>query len=162
MRVISLISQDTTKDCTKYLIRKFSMKQEWYTVKDLSGLINYSRSLIFSNFGKSEEEKINKYSLLIDSFSEEEKEELESVLSYDESLVIIKSKAKQQRNKKTKQIRYLLNDELYVSILESMNHRMTSNILNNLVNKGLVETGYDENSNDFIFWIKDENKEDES
>ena len=43
-----------------------------------------------------------------------------------------------------------------------MNHRMTSNILNNLVNKGLVETGYDGNSNDFIFWIKDENKEDKS
>jgi hypothetical protein len=138
------------------------MKKEWYAIKDLSSLINYSRSLIFNSFGKSEQEINNKYNLLTNNLSKEEEEELESVLSYDESLIIIKSKAKQQRNKKTNQTRYLLNDDIYMSILESMNDRMTSNILNNLVNKGLVETAYDEDVDDFIFWIKDENKEDES
>ena len=35
---------------------------------------------------------------------------------------------------------------------------MTSNILNGLVNKGIVETAYDDETNDFVFWIKNENK----
>jgi hypothetical protein len=35
---------------------------------------------------------------------------------------------------------------------------MVSNILNSLVNKGLVETAYDAEANDFIFWVSDENK----
>ena len=36
-----------------------------------------------------------------------------------------------------------------------------SKILNGLVNKGLVETAYDSESNDFIFWVKDDNKKEE-
>jgi hypothetical protein len=35
---------------------------------------------------------------------------------------------------------------------------MISNLLNTLVNKGLVETAFDEKSNDFVFWVKNENK----
>ena len=40
-----------------------------------------------------------------------------------------------------------------------MNSRMISNLLNGLVSKGLVESSYDSELNDFVFWIKDENKE---
>jgi hypothetical protein len=32
---------------------------------------------------------------------------------------------------------------------------MISNMLNNLVNKGVLDSGFDDESNDFIFWIKD-------
>jgi hypothetical protein len=32
---------------------------------------------------------------------------------------------------------------------------MISNILNSLVNKGMIETAFDNKSNDFVFWIKD-------
>ena len=32
---------------------------------------------------------------------------------------------------------------------------MVSNILNQLVNKGILESAYDEKSNDFIFWLKE-------
>jgi hypothetical protein len=35
---------------------------------------------------------------------------------------------------------------------------MVSNLLNNLVNKGVIETGFDSDSNDFVFWIKDNDK----
>ena len=36
---------------------------------------------------------------------------------------------------------------------------MTSNIVNGLVQKGLIETAFDSEANDFIFWIKeDENQ----
>jgi hypothetical protein len=34
---------------------------------------------------------------------------------------------------------------------------MTSNLLNGLVNRGLVETAYDDEAEDFVFWVK-ENK----
>ena len=35
---------------------------------------------------------------------------------------------------------------------------MVSNILNQLVQKGLVESAFDTESNDFIFWVKDNDK----
>ena len=33
---------------------------------------------------------------------------------------------------------------------------MISNILSGLVNKGLVDTAYDSQSNDFVFWVKED------
>jgi len=32
---------------------------------------------------------------------------------------------------------------------------MVSNIINSLVKKGLIETAFDSEKNDFIFWVKD-------
>jgi hypothetical protein len=43
-----------------------------------------------------------------------------------------------------------------MEMIESFNSRMISNMLNHLVNRGLLETAYDADSNDFVFWIKDE------
>jgi hypothetical protein len=42
-----------------------------------------------------------------------------------------------------------------MKIISAIGDRMTSNILNSLVNRGLVETAYDENADDFIFWVKE-------
>jgi hypothetical protein len=36
---------------------------------------------------------------------------------------------------------------------------MISNILNNLVNKGVLESAYDADLNDFVFWIKEEDEQ---
>lgn len=33
---------------------------------------------------------------------------------------------------------------------------MVSNILNTLVNKGVLDSGYDSEKNDFIFWVKED------
>jgi hypothetical protein len=33
---------------------------------------------------------------------------------------------------------------------------MISNILNSLVNKGILDSAYDSDQNDFIFWVKEE------
>ena len=138
------------------------MNNEWYIINDLTGFINYSRSLIFDTFATNKEEaakNAEKYNNFIETLSLDERQELESVLSFEESSAIVKSMVKSQKNKKTKETRYIVTDQLFISILESLNDRMTSNILNNLVNKGLVETAYDSDANDFIFWVKDENKE---
>jgi tetratricopeptide (TPR) repeat protein len=83
------------------------------------------------------------------------KEEFDKILSYQESLVIIKENIKKEKNKKTKKYRYLLNDIIFADIVHQLNERMTSNIVNRLVQKGLIETAFDDESNDFVFWAAD-------
>ncbi|NBT08684.1 MAG: hypothetical protein EBS98_07780, partial [Chitinophagia bacterium] len=45
------------------------------------------------------------------------------------------------------------------TILEELNSRLVSNILNSLVNKGLIESAYDSDTNDFVFWVKNDSKD---
>ena len=40
-----------------------------------------------------------------------------------------------------------------------MNHRMISNMLQGLVSKGVLESGFDSESNDFIFWIPNDDND---
>lgn len=135
------------------------MNNEIFVIKNIDYFTNYSRRLVFDSYGKnSEEENIDLIDYTIDNLSKKDEEELEKILSYEESLNIIKSIAKTQRHKTTKQKRYIITDESYIKILQSLGDRMTSNILNGLVNKGVVDTAYDSDANDFIFWIKDEYK----
>lgn len=136
------------------------INDEWFIVKDVDGLINSSRALVFNSFGQHNEKKdTDVLDLKID---DHDKEELDKVLSFDESKIIVIDILKKQRNKKDSKIRYLLNDDLFAKIIESLNDRMVSNILNSLVNKGLVETAYDAEANDFVFWIKTSENEIES
>jgi len=131
------------------------MSKEWYVINDLDGFIDSIRTIVFNSFDSTN----NNTKDVLTDVKPEEKEELDNVLSHAESGRIIKSMLKQKTtNKKNKDIQYMVNDDLLYSIVESLNDRMISNILNNLVNKGLLETGFDAKSNDFIFWIKDENK----
>lgn len=128
-----------------------------FVVKDLVGFIESARSLVFNIFGKTEQDISDSIDLNIDPT---EKHEIDKILSFDESEIICKEFLKKQTNKKTNHIRYIVNDNIFMSIIESLNDRMVSNILNSLVNKGLVETAYDNESNDFVFWIKDDKTND--
>lgn len=129
--------------------------KEWYVINDLDGFIDSIRTIVFNSFDPAN----NSTKDILTYVKPEEKEELDNILSHKESEQIVKSMLKQQKTKKKNQdIQYIVNDDLLYSIVESLNDRMISNILNNLVNKGLLETGFDAKSNDFIFWIKDENK----
>jgi Tfp pilus assembly pilus retraction ATPase PilT len=133
------------------------MDEEWYVIKNMKDFVNQTRILVFNSFGSTKPE--NDMDALMDSLKPEDQDELDNILSYDESVVMTKDLAKKQKNKKTKKIRYLITDDIYHNIIKSFNDRMVSNLLNSLVNKGLVETAFDEKTNDFMFWIKDENKE---
>lgn len=129
------------------------MKNEWYIIKDFDGFVQHSRILTYNSYGStnSTDSEIDE---LIELTAEETKE-LDSILTLQETITIVKSLAKKQKNKKTKQIRFMINDDIYVNIIQSLGDRMTSNILHGLVNKGLVEMGFDEDKNDFVFWTKD-------
>jgi hypothetical protein len=95
--------------------------------------------------------------VLIDDVVENEKEEFDKILSHKESFIIVQELVKKQKNKKTKQIRYTLNDEIFAEIVHNLNNRMVSNIINGLVQKGLIESAFDDEANDFVFWVKDKN-----
>ena len=49
----------------------------------------------------------------------------------------------------------MVSDDLFISIIQILNDRMVSNTLANLVSKGLVESAYDSELDDFIFWVKE-------
>lgn len=129
---------------------------EWYVISNIEDFINKTRAIIYNNFGNwKSEEKISNEDLIV---SEKDKEEFDKILSYQESLVIIKALLKKQKNVKTKKIRYVLNDSIFVNIVKNLNDRIVSNIVNSLVQKGVVESAFDNETNDFVFWIKDEDK----
>lgn len=129
-----------------------SIDDDWFVIKDLHDLINATRALVFNNFGKSQDSQ--EIDILSFSVHPDDIKEIDTVLSFDESKLIVIDRLKKQKNRQTKKIRYMLNNALYLEIVSALNDRMVSNILNNLVSKGLVESAYDSEANDFIFWIK--------
>lgn len=132
-------------------------KDDWFVINDLEAFIDTTRILVFNSFGT---EKTTSWDELpLDELSESEEKEMDNILSHEESLLIAKDILKKQKNRKTKEERYLVNDGIYYKYVSALNERMVGNILSSLVNKGLVESAFDSEANDFIFWVKDETKE---
>lgn len=132
------------------------MNDEWFIITNLNEFTEKARAIVYNNFGAWNNP--DSLDVIIDDVVENEREEFDKVLSPQESLVIVKEFVKKQKNKKTKEIRYTLNDAIFAEIIHSLNDRMVSNIINSLVQKGLVETAFDNESNDFVFWIKDQDE----
>lgn len=130
------------------------MKEDYLIVSDFDEFINASRRLVFKCFG---EKKIDEEDLLTE-LNDIDQQELDSNLSYHESCVIAKSILIKQKHKVSGDTRYLITDKKYMTLIEELNTRLVSNLLNSLVNKGLIESAYDEKSNDFIFWVKNDIK----
>lgn len=127
---------------------------EWFVIKNIEEFTNKARAIVYNSFCRWENESY--VDDIIDSVKHSEQSDLDKVLSHQESLVIIKQIIKKQKNKTTSKIRYILNETLFAKIVEELNTRMVSNILNELVKKGLIESAYDTESNDFVFWVKDD------
>lgn len=132
---------------------------EWYIIKDLPNFIDHARRLIFKFFGEVNKSSADSFTSLLTELTLDEEDELNKTLSFAECESIAKQFLKKKVNKKTKIISYYINDTILNEMLESFNSRMVSNILNKLVNDGLLESAFDEERNDFIFWVneKDEN-----
>lgn len=132
-------------------------ERQWFLIKDLNDFVDHFRSLVFKFFGTTNEiSNTDSLTSILSEMSKEEIEEMNETLSHTEAEIIIKNYAKKQVNKKTKETRYCINDKIFQSIIEDLNTRMISNILNTLVNKGVLDSAFDTDQNDFIFWIKDE------
>lgn len=127
-----------------------------YEIKDLDEFTESARRVVFGGFGKSVEETKDDFTDMLEQLSAEEETEMNEVLSQQESILIVESIVKKQTNKKTKQIRYVINEKIFEDVLEALNARLVSNILSNLTKKGLIESAYDDELNDFVFWCKED------
>lgn len=139
------------------------MKDGWLEIVNLEKLVNFSRRVVFHNFDERNNdlddqsfiEKINKIEQIDDP-------EMDTVLPFEESKNIFQELIKKKIGKKTKKIKYFIKESDYDEALSQLNQRMVSNIVKGLVAKGLLESAYDSEKNDFVFWMKtanDDNKE---
>lgn len=136
------------------------MRKGWLEVINLEKLVKFSRKIIFYNFDDrnknlDDETFIQK----IDSLSNgQDDKEIEKVLPYQESEAIFAEFLKSKINPNSKQKALFLKEKDYNTILEHLSERMVSNIVRGLVNKGLVESAFDNEKNDFVFWVKGNEK----
>jgi hypothetical protein len=130
--------------------------EPWFYINDLDGFVDNSRQLVFKFFGQSNEIADDSLTASLASLGDLDQEELDKTISHEEAAVIIKNRAKIQINRKSKQKRYCLNDEILQLIIEDLNSRMVSNILTKLVGDGIIESAFDTEKNDFIFWVKEQ------
>ena len=137
---------------------------EWFTIIDLEAFVDSTRVLVYELFGneskgKDKDENIAKTNTDYKKLTKTEQEEINECLTYQEALLISKDFLKERVNKKLKQKKYLISEKSYLSFLESLNARLVSNMLSKMVKQDLLESAFDEESNDFIFWLKEENDE---
>lgn len=130
----------------------------WFIIKDFQKFINDTRAFVFTNFASNKDSEEYRFS---EQLSMLEKEELDKVLTFSETENIAKGFLRKQSNNKTKEIRYLMSEDNFLKIVESLNTRMVSNLIRELVKKGLLETAFDTEVNDFVFWAKEDGDEQE-
>ena len=131
------------------------MSKQNYIIDNLDDFTDSARRLVYNGFGKGSVEDPDEFTELVTKISPDEEKELNKILSHDEALIIVKSMAKEQKHKYEDKSRYLIDEKIFSEIIEAMNARLVSNILTSLANKGMIESAYDSDINDFVFWIKD-------
>jgi hypothetical protein len=129
---------------------------DMFVIKDLDHFIDSTRKLVFNSFGKQDASNQSINQMLYSDMSESDINEMDRVLSISETEIIIKNRLKKQKNKTTGEHRYILTESQFCDIVEDLNSRMVSNLLSELAAKGMIESAYDSELNDFVFWIKDD------
>lgn len=137
------------------------MSKDNYIIDDLEEFTQSARKLVYNGFGKGVVEDPDEFTKLVTDITPEEFEELNKILSQNEALLIVKNIAKEQKHKYKKTSRYVIDEKIFSQIIEAMNARLVSNILTNLASKGLIESAYDPEINDFVFWSVNDNKDKE-
>jgi hypothetical protein len=131
----------------------------WLEVVSVKKLIDFSRKIVYHNFDEensdlSDQEFLSK----VDQIQEDSKE-LDYLLPYSECRVMIKPYLVRVISKT--QDYYKIKEDDYDDFLVELNRRMVSNIVKDLVSKGLVESAFDNEKNDFVFWVKGDEDETE-
>lgn len=127
----------------------------WMEVISLDKLANFSRKVIYYNFDEQNNSLGDREFLeKIDKIEHTNNKELDKVLPMDETKAILSDLTFKKRNKKDKKVYTFIKESDYEEALLQMNERMVSNIVKNLVSRGLVESAFDSEKNDFVFWVK--------
>jgi hypothetical protein len=128
-------------------------KQRVYEITNIDEFAESIRSIILENFYSSDT-KLTKEISKFDELMKTKREKIEEKLTLQEAKNIIKPILKTVINSVGEK-EYTVSHKNFKKILEELNRRVISNILMELVSDGLVETGFDEEKNDFIFWVAD-------
>lgn len=121
-------------------------KDEWYEIVDLEKFVETTRIMIFDAFGKQNID-ITKVAISIKDLKKEEQIEIETVLNQKEAMLITQEIVKKKHGV------YTLNNKTYSLIIEKLNERLVGNMLANLTNRGLLDSAFDSELNDFVFWV---------
>jgi hypothetical protein len=125
-----------------------------YVITDIEEFLYQTRKIIFAGFGQdTDEDNLN---VKIQELGENDLEDLDKTLTQEECLAILHTHTKPKKTK-TGKLKYIISDKMFNEIIEDINARLVSNLLQQLVSKGLVESTYDSEQNDFIFWLKEDN-----
>lgn len=130
---------------------------EWFEIIDVEEFVNNTRVLTYNLFeGLYDEPKlfdVKNISYDFEELTEEEKEELDSILSISECITM-------SENFMTKRgSEYTINGEEYINMVECFNRRLISNMVQKLAQRGLLEIAFDDEKNDFIFWVNKNGKD---
>jgi membrane-associated HD superfamily phosphohydrolase len=116
---------------------------EWYYVEDIEKFLDHIRKVSYEKFAE-----VNQ--MMKDDLASKFTEELDNILSRQESDNIVIPLLKKHKDT------YKVSDKTVLTIIEKLNSRMISNSLNNLVKSGLIESAFDSELNDFVFWVKED------
>lgn len=130
---------------------------QYYTITDIDKFVESTRVLVFDAFGKNEKSNADELTLMMNQLKDHEKEELETVLTQSEAMTIAQDFIKTKKNKRNESI-YIISEKKYMEMIESFNSRLVSNMLRNLTGMGILDSAYDSELNDFVFWVKEEEK----
>ncbi len=132
-------------------------REKMLEIQDLDMLVDWSRKLVYCAFGAKEDQQDIEVAMMEAESLEENKEsteELNQVLPLNESIALIKSYLVKKKRKSNQEIVFFISDDDYHVFLEDLNRRLVSNLIGSLVNKGVLDSAFDDERNDFIFWVK--------
>lgn len=120
-----------------------------YTMQDPDEFINQIRRLVFAGFGLKDLAD-NELQHLLDEIDEEE---MERTISFDECKLIAMEYLEPKKIRR--KIKYFLTEDNFTNLVEAINTRLVSNLITELVDMGQLESAWDNEANDFIFWVPD-------
>jgi len=131
------------------------MDEGWMEIVNIDKLVDFSRRVIFYNFDEDNDDLDDEdFMKKIEKIESKDSAEMNKVLPRDEVKAIFLDLIVKKRNKNTKKVALFIKEEDYEEVLAQLNQRMVSNIVKGLVSKGLVESAFDSEKNDFVFWVR--------
>jgi hypothetical protein len=121
-----------------------------YQITNLAEFLDASRVWLYTIYGglnPSESMEIRYIDLETD-----EQEEIDKVLNIKEVLNIAQQYIKFDEHNGL----WIITENQYEELLIELNGRMTSNLLASMVSSGILESAYDSEINDFVFWRTNE------
>ena len=133
------------------------MKKEWFEIIDIKKFLDVTRIIVYSSFGSENNSTDTKIVSEFTDLSDQEQQEINHCLTYSETQNIAKDYILIKKSKKDKYKKiYKISDESYQLLIEALYSRMVSNMLNKMASENILESAFDEQLNDFVFWIKED------